>query len=166
MPSEPLDASAFSPDTLDFLQALYHAEVQYLIVGGEAVIYHGYARVTGDIDFFYAADDLNAQRLFAALHAFWKGPPPGVAAPAELQEPGVIVQFGVPPRRIDLINRISGVTFDDAWPERVRVEVRTPAGTIPVWYLGLDALIRNKRASGRPKDLVDVDFLASEDGTP
>lgn len=162
MPSaKKIDAAAFSADTRDFLRVLHEKRVRYLIVGGEAVIFHGYARVTGDIDFFYARTEENVQRLYDALLTFWSGSVPGLQSYAELMEPGVIVQFGVPPYRIDLINRISGVTFEEAWPNRRQVDVRGEGFRVPTWFLGLDDLLRNKRASGRPKDLADVAFFAT-----
>ena len=130
-----------------------------MIVGGEAVIYYGYARVTGDIDIFYDGSQTNAEHLFAALEEFWQGKVPGVRGPAELMPSGTIVQFGVPPNRIDLINRIAGVSFAKAWPRRLRACVRVAGQKVPLWYLGLGDLLRNKRAAGRPKDLADLAFL-------
>jgi hypothetical protein len=142
----------------EFLVLLARHQVEYMIVGGEAVIYYGYARLTGDIDIYYARNSDNADRLFAALEAFWHGTVPGVAAPDELLESGIIVQFGVPPNRIDLINIISGIEFNDAWPSRktVRLEGDSPAD---IHYIGLNDLIRNKGAAARDKDLDDVHHL-------
>ena len=88
---------------------------RYLIVGGEAVIFHGYPRVTGDVDFFYENTPANTRRLFNALLDFWEGRIPGIAAPEELRKLGIILQFGRPPHRIDLMNRIDGVSFSEAW---------------------------------------------------
>lgn len=133
--------------------------VRYLIVGGEAVILYGHARLTGDTDFFYAVDADNARRLFEALREFWHGDVPGVNAPSDLTDLGVIIQFGRPPNRIDLLNQIDGVTFDQAWPGHLKVEMTDGSRTVPVPYIGLEALIRNKEASGRPKDLDDLAFL-------
>lgn len=159
MPKAQLDASCFSPDTLDFLKALHQHGVHYMIVGGEAVIYYGYARLTGDIDFYYECTVDNTTRLYAALQDFWKGAVPGLAGAAELMQLGLIVQFGVPPHRIDLINRIDGVDFAEAWPNRLPVVVRGPTLELPIWYLGVQDLIRNKRATARPKDVDDLRFL-------
>jgi hypothetical protein len=89
------------------------------------VIFHGYARLTGDADLFYDRDPANADRLFRALTEFWDGPIPGVATAAELAAPGVIIQFGVPPNRIDLINEVDGVSFGAAWRSRVEAILRT-----------------------------------------
>ena len=104
MSPELIDASTFSPDIREFLRLLHAHGVRYLIVGGEAVIFYGHARLTGDVDFFYDIDFDNARRLFAALDEFWEGSVPGLGCPEELAAPGVIVQFGVPPNRIDLMN--------------------------------------------------------------
>jgi hypothetical protein len=159
MSPDPLDAAAFSPDVREFLALLHRHQVQYLIVGGEAVIYHGYARLTGDVDFFYANTPDNARRLFAALAEFWAGDIPGVGRADELEVDGLILQFGRPPHRIDLINHIHGVGFEDAWPHRVTATLGAEAAAFPVYYIGLDQLITNKEAAGRPKDLDDLQYL-------
>ena len=81
MASEPkkiIEAAHFSPDTLEFIRLLQFHNVRYVIVGGEAVIFHGHARFTGDVDFFYSTDDQNTDRLFTALKGFWDGDIPGV----------------------------------------------------------------------------------------
>jgi hypothetical protein len=137
--------------------------VNYLIVGGEAVIYYGHARVTGDIDVFYERSPENVARLYAALLEFWHGRVPGLQKPEELLQPGVVVQFGVPPNRIDLVNRISGVEFREAWPNRFAVTVASGEEDVPIWYIGMTDLIRNKAAAARPKDLDDLSFLRRED---
>lgn len=159
MSSIQVDRFHFSPDTRAFLEALQAHDVRYLIVGGEAVILYGHARLTGDADFFYSAEAGNVQRLFQALRTFWGGEIPGVGSPAELADPGVVIQFGRPPNRIDLINQIDGVTFEQAWPGRLEAEVA--GGSLPTRanYIGVRDLIRNKEASGRPKDLDDLAYL-------
>ena len=159
MPQDQLRASSFSPDTRDFLAALHRHAVKYLVIGGEAVIYYGHARLTGDIDFFYEPTEANARRLYAALREFWQGDVPGLENERELCEPGLIVQFGVPPNRIDLVSRIDGVEFEQAWANRREVHIREEESDLPVWFIGISELIRNKRAAGRPKDLDDLRFL-------
>ena len=159
MPPDQIDSTYFSPDILEFIQLLNAHQVRYVVVGGEAVIYYGHARLTGDIDFLYDAGDQNAAALFRTLTAFWAGSIPGIDNVVELQEKGTIIQFGRPPHRIDLLNQIDGVSFEDAWNTRVTVILRTPSGEQPILYLGLAALIRNKEASGRPKDSEDLEFL-------
>lgn len=159
MPQDELRPSSFSADTRDFLAALHDHGVEYLIVGGEAVIYYGHPRLTGDIDIFYNLTEDNVARLYAALNEFWDGTIPGLESEQELREPGMILQFGIAPNRIDLLNRIDGVEFQAAWPHRQEVRVAEGDADILVCFIGLDDLVRNKRAAGRPKDLDDLRFL-------
>jgi hypothetical protein len=151
--------SHFSPDTLDLLLLLHEFQVGYVIVGGEAVIYYGHVRLTGDIDIFYEASPENARRLFDALATFWDGPVPGISSSEEFAIPGTIVQFGTPPNRIDLINRIEGVSFSDAWNSRVEELIQRDKTKIPLYFIGIEMLIQNKKAVGRYKDLDDLQFL-------
>jgi len=138
---------------VEILSELSGAGAEYLVVGGWAVAAHGFPRYTGDFDIWVRADSANAQRVYGALMAF--GPPLDGLAAGELAVPGVIFQMGLPPQRIDILTRVDGVDFDAAWSRRV---VLTIEGVkIPV--IGLDDLITNKRASGRPKDLMDVENL-------
>lgn len=159
MPPIRIDAGHFSPDTRTFIALLHANGVRYLIVGGEAVILHGHARLTGDVDFFYANDAENVDRLFSALLEFWDGDVPGIESASDLAPDGQIVQFGQPPNRIDLINEIEGVDFEEAWTGRVEAVLVTGDAEVPVWFIGLEALVRNKRATGRPKDLDDLRYL-------
>jgi hypothetical protein len=159
MPSRTIKGAGFSGDILAFLRLLSKHRVRYLIVGGEAVIFHGYPRLTGDVDFFYDPAPANTRRLFDALLDFWSGRIPGVASPEELREPGMIIQFGRPPHRIDLLNRIDGVSFAQAWRSRILVALETKGGRVPVRYIARGPLLRNKRATARPKDLDDARFL-------
>ena len=132
-----------------------------MIVGGEAVIFYGHARYTGDVDFFYSDEDKNAKALFDALSVFWDGNIPEINNFAELQASRQIIQFGRPQNRIDLLNRIDGVHLDEAWPHRKKVELNTESSPIPINYLDLENLIKNKEASARPKDLDDLKYLKS-----
>jgi len=135
--------------------------VRYLVVGGEAVIFHGYPRVTGDVDFFYENTPANSRRLFDALREFWADRIPGIRSAEELREPGVIIQFGRPPHRIDLMNRIDAVSFAEAWLSRIRVRLEAKSGSVTVPYINLSPLLKNKRATGQPKDLEDTRYLAA-----
>lgn len=162
MPSPIVAGAGFSSDILAFLRLLAEKRVRYLIVGGEAVIYHGYPRVTGDIDFFYENTSTNAGRLFGALMEFWDGRIPGVNTAGDLCEEGMILQFGRPPHRIDLMNAIDGIDFARAWSARLRVRLRTRSGLIPVFYIDARSLLVNKETVGRPKDLEDAVFLRAK----
>jgi hypothetical protein len=97
--------------------------------------------------------------LFAALVEFWGGEVPGVSGARELLEPGMILQFGVPPNRIDLLNRIDGVSFEECWGGRRQLELPLCGRRFYVNYIGLQQLIKNKEAPGRDKDLDDLRFL-------
>jgi len=156
---KPLKESSFSPDIREFLALLHKRRVRYLIVGGEAVIYYGHARLTGDVDFFYDRESANAEALFGALAEFWGGNIPGIENWGELMEEGVIIQFGRPPHRLDLVNGIDGVSFQEAWPARQVARLESQGASIPVLYLSLRDLIRNKQAAGRLKDLEDLQYL-------
>jgi hypothetical protein len=137
-------------DFSEFLRLLAEHDVDYLVVGGYAVGYHGYPRVTGDIDIWIRSDQENADRVVRVLQAF------GFDVPelhAELfLEPGQIVRLGVPPTRIEILTSVSGLTFDEA----VSGRVQTDWDDVPVTVIGLTALLRNKKASARPKDLDDL----------
>ncbi len=160
-PKDSIESSHFSPDTLEFIRLLALHHVQYVVVGGEAVIFHGYPRFTGDIDFFFSDAEANIRALFVALEEFWSGNIPGIQRPEELAEPGVIIQFGRPPNRIDLLNRIDAVSFKDAWTNKIELRITGPHSEIPLFMLDLTNLLRNKRASARPKDLDDLRVLES-----
>jgi hypothetical protein len=137
-------------DLREFVALLNSANVEYLIVGGHAVGYHGYPRYTGDIDIFIRRSPENAARVASVLDSFGFG---GLGADADtFLKPDMVVQLGRPPNRIDILTRISGVDFEDAWPNRERALL----DGVPVAMIGRDALLANKRASGRPKDLADV----------
>ena len=143
-----------NPDFSDMLRCLNAQHVEYLIVGSFALALHGRPRVTGDIDMLVRPSPDNAQRVMKALAEFGMALP-GISE-ADFAEPGQIIQLGYPPVRIDLITSISGVTWEEAWRGRVTGEM----GGQPVCYLGLTEFIANKKASGRPKDLGDIDGLA------
>jgi hypothetical protein len=162
MPHQPknsIDSSHFSPDIVEFIRLFGAHQVRYVVVGGEAVIYHGYPRFTGDIDFFFSNAPDNVEAVFAALRQFWGGTVPGVQSAEELSEPGVIVQFGRPPNRIDLLNRIDGVEFQEAWNGKIVLRISCPAGEVKLFMIDFRNLLRNKRAAARPKDLDDLRAL-------
>lgn len=161
-----MKGSYFSKDIRELFVLLGSHAVRYVIVGGEAVIYHGHARLTGDVDIFYDRTQDNTKRLYDALIAFWKGSVPGIGSAGEFLSSGVIVQFGAPPNRVDLLNAIDGVSFEEAWASRVKVEMESAGERTTLHYLGLAELIRNKRAAGRPKDLEDLKYLDAVKESP
>jgi hypothetical protein len=142
-----------NPDFRDLFVALNAAGAEFLIVGGYALAVHGAPRFTKDLDIWVRANDLNAQRVWAALDSF--GAPLGDLQLADLSAPGIIFQMGVPPNRIDIITGIDGVDFEAAWNHRVS----STYGEQPVMIIGLDELIRNKEATGRPQDALDAKTL-------
>jgi hypothetical protein len=151
--------SHFPPDVQDLLFFLFRHRVRYLIVGAEAVIYHGFARLTGDIDLFFDPSPENCGALFSALQEFWEGAIPGIESAEELTRRGTIIQFGYPPNRIDLINTVSGIGFPEAWAGRIEQSLIIRGETVEVHFIGLAELIKNKEACGRPKDLEDLKYL-------
>jgi len=155
-----IDASAFSPDIRDFIRCLHRHDVCHLIVGGNAVIFHGFIRYTGDIDFFYEDTESNREALWQALKEFWGGAVTEASTPDDLASPGAVIQFGRPPNRIDLLNRIEGVAFEDAWPRRVEAFLCDEEGNLTLNYLGKEDLLANKQAVGRRRDLDDCDALS------
>lgn len=142
-------------DFLDLLEAFARARVEFLVVGAHALAAHGIPRATGDLDVWVRATPENAVRVVAGLEAF--GAPlsaHGVTA-ADFERLGTVYQMGLPPRRIDVLTQISGVTYEEALAGRVAVSI----GGRSVFFLGREAMLRNKRAAGRPKDIVDADLL-------
>lgn len=135
------------------LSALSAAGVEFLVVGAHALAAHGVPRATGDLDLWVRATAENAERVWGALEHF--GAPLHDLTMDDLARPDVVFQIGVVPQRIDLLTSITGVTFDDAWENRVHVEI----GELEVPVLGRSELVRNKRAVGRTRDLADIEEL-------
>ena len=154
-----MKSSYFSKDIQEFITLLSKYQVHYLIVGGEAVIYHGHIRFTGDVDFFYNDSKENISKLYHALNDFWKGNIPEVNSPDDLAG---IIMFGRPPNRMDLIDSISGVSFKDAWENRINEEIEIKGSRYPLYFIGLEFLIKNKKAVNRPKDLEDIKYLSQK----
>lgn len=144
-----------NPDFRDLLAALLETGARFIVVGAHAMAVHGVPRATGDLDVWIARDPDNADRVLKALARF--GAPLSTLGISrdDLLEDDQVVQIGVPPRRIDVLTAISGVTFDEAYGGVVVHEV----DGMPIPFLGRDALVRNKRASGRAKDLADLEAL-------
>ena len=143
-----------SPDFLDLLRAFSDAEARFLVVGAYAVGVHGHPRATKDLDVWVEASDENAPRVMRGLTAF--GAPLMGLTEVDLRAPGIGLQIGVAPGRIDVLTKITGIAFGEAWPGRVAADF---GEGVRCNVLGLSDLLRNKRASGRPQDLADVDAL-------
>jgi hypothetical protein len=146
-------------DFEDLLVALSDEGAEFLVVGAFAVAVHGVPRATGDLDVLVRPEPGNADRVYRALVRF--GAPVAAAGLGreDLCRPGMVYQVGLPPRRIDILTEITGVTFDEAWATRVPVEL----GRRTIAFLGREALLRNKRAAGRAKDLADVERLTGRE---
>jgi hypothetical protein len=142
-------------DLREFVELLGSKRVEYIIVGAHAVAFHAHPRFTGDIDFLVRGTPENARRLVAVLEAF--GFTSLGLTPQDFLAPANVVQLGQPPNRIDILTSISGVDFEEAWASRVHGDL----DGLPVVFLGLDALIKNKQSAGRDKDLVDARILST-----
>ena len=142
-------------DFRDLLVELHDAGVEFVVLGGHAVAYHGHPRATKDLDVLVRASPANAARVYRALASF--------GAPLALFEVGEadfatyagVLQIGLPPRRIDILNRADGITFDDAIAGQDAFDVEGRR----IRVIGLSALLKNKRASAREQDLADVNAL-------
>ena len=146
---------AVNQDFRDLFAALNDAGAKFLLVGGYAVAFHAQPRFTKDLDIWIDTDGGNPTRVFDALHAF--GAPLLDLSAADLALPDVIFQIGVAPNRVDIVTSIDGVAFAEAWEGRET----TRYGDQDVPVISRVHLIQNKRAAGRPQDLIDIDILES-----
>ena len=143
-------------DFVEMLSALSAAGVEYLLVGAYAMAAHGWPRATGDIDIWVRPTLENAERVLRALQEY--GAPLFDLTATDLTGPDTVFQIGVAPGRVDILSGVSGVEFDEAWASRITA---TLAG-LEVSAIGFDALLKNKLAAGRPKDMADVAWLRSK----
>jgi hypothetical protein len=135
------------------LKLLKEHEVRYLLIGGYAVGYHGYARATEDMDIWVAIHPENAQKIFSALKAF--GLDDSKLKPDLFLQKPKIIRMGFPPMRLEITTSISGVEFDACYQTRIVDKI----DGVEVNLIDLESLIRNKAASGRTKDTADVEKL-------
>jgi hypothetical protein len=142
-------------DFAEMLSTLSDEHVDFIVVGAHALAAHGLVRATGDIDIWVRPTLENAGRVVGALKRF--GAPLHDLTTEDLTKADTVFQIGVPPGRIDLLSGISGVEFDDAWPRSLEVDL----GFRTVRFLSRQDMLANKRASGRPKDLLDLAWLES-----
>ncbi len=146
-------------DVHAFIASLNSQQVEYVVVGGHAVAFHGYPRFTGDIDFLLRPSVDNARRVLLALADF--GFSSLDITEQDLTRPGQVIQLGYPPNRIDLVTEVTGVAFDAVWAGRVSARL----DGLEVQIMGREALLTNKRATGRAKDLADIAAIEDADGS-
>ena len=140
------------PDFRDFFEVLNRNKVQYVIVGSYALAFHGQPRATGDIDLWIRPTPENSEALLQALRDFGFG---SLDISTKDILSGKVIQLGFPPVRIDLMTVLEALTPQEIWESRNQGMF----GDHPVFYLGKDAFIKNKRALGRHKDLADLELL-------
>lgn len=144
-----------SKDLREFLALLNSHAIDYVIVGAHSLAFHGRPRYTGDLDILVRSTTENAEKLIQLLHEF--GFADSTIRAADFTQPGQVIQLGRVPNRIDLLTSLTGVTSDDALETKTTAEI----DGVPVFILSKEALIRNKRAVGRPQDLADLEVLES-----
>lgn len=140
-------------DLQEFVECLNSSKVDYLVVGALAVSWHGFPRYSADVDLLIRPSVDNAERLLKAIRSF--GMSSLNLSVSDFSTAGKVVQLGVQPNRIDLLTSITGVTFEEAWESRVAGNL----DGIPMQLIGRAALVRNKEATGRPKDRIDAEEL-------
>lgn len=140
-------------DFQELVECFVRNEVRFLIVGGWALAAHGHPRLTKDLDIWVWTESSNAAAVIASLEEFGFGDLD--LKPEDFLEPDIVIQLGYPPNRVDLLTTPSGVTFEACWQDRLEVDMEG----VRVPFIGLEGLKANKRASGRPQDLLDVDVL-------
>lgn len=146
-----MDTILLPPDFKEFLKLLNSRRVEYLIVGGYAVGYHGYPRPTGDLDIWIANSLANAERVHRALEEF------GFDCPlAVLLQDNKVVRMGISPFRLEILTTIDGVKFSECYEERVQGLL----DGVEVNLISLPRLLKNKKASGRSKDITDLENLS------
>lgn len=143
----------FSQDFKDFVELLIKHEAEYLVVGGYAVGIHGHPRYTGDLDIWLNPTQINAKKILDSVNEF--GFSSFKLTEADFTKEGNIIQLGHPPLRIDLITQIDGVTFSECYTNRKEVLIEG----IMVNFIGYLDLLKNKKESGRHKDLDDIENL-------
>ena len=137
----------------EFARLLNDQNVEYLLVGGYAVVFYGYVRFTGDIDFWINPTKKNASRVVEVLSKFGFGSLD--LSIDDFTKDDQIIQLGYPPNRIDIITSVTGLTFSDCYPKRVSFTIEG----VDIQTISLEDLKKNKKASGRYKDLDDLENL-------
>ncbi len=148
-----MESIPFNSDWTELLAAFNAAGVRYIVVGAFAYARYARPRATGDLDLWVECTQENARRVFGALQEFG-APLEGLTA-GDFASAGFFYSFGRPPIEVDIITEISGVLFDDAWQSR---DAGTLGG-VPVPFIGREEFLRNKRSTGRLKDLADAEAV-------
>lgn len=143
----------FSQDFKEFVQLLIKHNVEYLIVGGYAVGIHGHPRYTGDLDIWLNPSEVNAEKILKVVNEF--GFSSYKLSIDDFMSDGNVIQLGYPPLRIDLLTEIDGVQFDQCYPNKLIVEIED----MKVNFISYHDLITNKNATGRHRDLDDIENL-------
>lgn len=143
-------------DYRDMLKLFNENKVEYIIIGAFALAFYGVPRFTGDIDIYLKPDKQNADRIISALNEFGFSSLRLKSSDFELEDQ--VIQLGVPPVRIDLITSISGLSWEEVYNNRQYGHY----GDVEVCYIGRDQFIKNKKATGRMKDLADLEMLGEE----
>jgi hypothetical protein len=141
---------ALDPDFLDFIALLEKHKVEYLVVGGVALAAHGFPRFTGDLDVLVNPTKENSAKILAVLDEF--GFKSLRLSEQDFTRPGMVIQLGVEPLRIDILTEIEAVEFSEAFSRRMRAKF----GPLRANFIGKADLVMNKKRAGRPQDLVDV----------
>lgn len=149
-------STTLNSDYSDLLRIFVAENVDFLLIGAHALALHGVARFSEDIDLWTRPTKENAHRVYAALTSF--GAPMIDAEESDFARDDVVYQIGIAPIRIDILTSISGVEFDAAWERRIPATV----DGVPIAIIGREDLIANKRATGRPKDVLDADALEAQ----
>jgi len=151
-------SNPISDELKEFVELLISHKIEFIVAGSHALAFHGIPRFTEDIDFFLRRTQANGRRLQEAL----------AEAEIELDEAGLekfvtsdrqMIIVGNEPNRVDFLNFLSGLSFDEAWENRVEGTIQT----VPVYFLSKADYIKTKRAAGRPKDLADLALLEGSD---
>ena len=145
----------FNSDFLEFIAALNQSQAKYILIGGYSVVIHGYPRTTGDLDIWVECTEANYQRILKAFEVF-RLPVFDMNLKNFLDQENLdVFRFGRPPVAIDIITKVNGLEFSQAYPESKSREFEG----VSITYLSLQDLIKTKKATGRPKDLNDIENL-------
>ncbi|MEK6653262.1 MAG: hypothetical protein AABY50_10060 [Nitrospirota bacterium] len=144
-------------DYKEMLQSLLNNEVRFLVVGAYAMGAYGYPRATGDFDIWVEATSENSKKVYKSLSEF--GAPLSDITTGTFAKEGIVFQIGVAPRRIDIITHIDGINFKEAYETKKKIKIEN----LEIPFLSKENLIKNKQATGREKDRLDVEYLKKRD---